>query len=94
MTAIFLVLGASLGAAIMFLFAYLWSVKTGQFDDDYSPAIRILYEDNKDLVSESIGLFKENPLLLTEGEQSPSDSETNKNVPQLFCNYLKTNKLI
>lgn len=93
MTAIFLVLGASLGAAIMFLFAYLWSVKTGQFDDDYSPAIRILYEDNKDLVSESIGLFKENPLLLTEGEKSPSDLETKKKVPQLFCNYLKTNKL-
>ncbi len=28
-----------------FLFAFLWSVKSGQMDDDYTPSIRILFED-------------------------------------------------
>lgn len=29
-----------------FLLAFLWSVKTGQMDDDYTPSVRILFEDN------------------------------------------------
>jgi cbb3-type cytochrome oxidase maturation protein len=29
-----------------FLMAFLWSVKTGQMDDDYTPSVRILFEDN------------------------------------------------
>ena len=29
-----------------FLLAFLWSVKTGQMDDDYTPSIRILFEDS------------------------------------------------
>lgn len=28
-----------------FLVAFLWSVKSGQMDDDYTPSIRILFED-------------------------------------------------
>ncbi len=28
-----------------FLAAFLWSVKSGQMDDDYTPSIRILFED-------------------------------------------------
>ncbi|MDA3613592.1 cbb3-type cytochrome oxidase assembly protein CcoS [Polluticaenibacter yanchengensis] len=28
-----------------FLFAFLWGVKDGQFDDDYSPPNRILFDD-------------------------------------------------
>jgi cbb3-type cytochrome oxidase maturation protein len=28
-----------------FLLAFLWSVKSGQMDDDYTPSIRILFED-------------------------------------------------
>jgi len=28
-----------------FLVAFLYSAKKGQFDDDYSPAHRILFED-------------------------------------------------
>ena len=32
--------------AFGFLLAFLWSVKTGQMDDDYTPSIRILFEDH------------------------------------------------
>jgi cbb3-type cytochrome oxidase maturation protein len=45
MSVIILLLGASLIAGLIFLFAFVWSVKSGQFDDDYSPAHRILFED-------------------------------------------------
>jgi len=39
-------LSVSLIVALIFLGAYLWSVKSGQFDDDYSPAHRIFFDDN------------------------------------------------
>lgn len=49
MSVIFVLIGASLLVAIGFLVAYLWAVKSGQFDDKYTPSIRILFEDkNKD----------------------------------------------
>jgi cbb3-type cytochrome oxidase maturation protein len=28
-----------------FLAAFLWSVKNGQYDDDYTPSVRMLFED-------------------------------------------------
>ena len=28
-----------------FLGAFIWSVKKGQYDDDYTPSIRILFDD-------------------------------------------------
>jgi cbb3-type cytochrome oxidase maturation protein len=28
-----------------FLIAFLWSVNTGQMDDDYTPSVRILFEE-------------------------------------------------
>ncbi|HOZ51456.1 MAG TPA: cbb3-type cytochrome oxidase assembly protein CcoS [Chitinophagaceae bacterium] len=46
MNVIIFLLSVSLVVALSFLGAYIWSVKTGQFDDDYSPAHRIFFEDN------------------------------------------------
>ncbi len=45
MAVIVILLSVSLAVALFFLGAYLWSVRTGQFDDDFSPAQRILFED-------------------------------------------------
>jgi len=45
MSVIILLLIASVSVASLFLAAFLWSVRSGQFDDDYSPASRILFED-------------------------------------------------
>ena len=28
-----------------FLVAFLWSVKSGQYDDDYTPSVRMLFDD-------------------------------------------------
>ena len=45
MSVIIILLIASISVALLFLIAFLWSVKTGQFEDDYSPSSRILFDD-------------------------------------------------
>lgn len=42
MSVIIILIAASLLVATGFLLAFLWSVHRGQFDDDISPAVRIL----------------------------------------------------
>ena len=46
MSVLFLLITISLFLASGFLFAFIWSVKSGQFDDDYTPSVRMLF-DNK-----------------------------------------------
>ncbi len=48
MNIFYLLIGASLFAALIFLGAFIWAVRSGQFDDDYSPSVRILFDDNDD----------------------------------------------
>ncbi len=36
---------ASISVAALFLAAFLWSVKSGQYNDEASPPIRILFND-------------------------------------------------
>ncbi len=45
MNVIILLLIASISVAGLFLLAFIWSVKTGQYKDEVSPAIRILFDD-------------------------------------------------
>ena len=45
MSVLVLLIIVSILVAGVFLFAFLWSVKSGQMDDDYTPSIRILYDD-------------------------------------------------
>ena len=47
MSAMFVLIGFSLVVALGFLIAFLWSVKQGQYDDDYTPSVRILFDANK-----------------------------------------------
>jgi cbb3-type cytochrome oxidase maturation protein len=46
MNIMFLLIGASLLAALVFLFLFVWAVKKGQYDDIYTPSVRILFDDN------------------------------------------------
>lgn len=48
MSIIILLLFLSLLVAVFFLFTFIWNVKSGQYEDDYSPAHRIFYEDKID----------------------------------------------
>jgi cbb3-type cytochrome oxidase maturation protein len=45
MSAIVILLIASISVAALFLAAFIWSVKKGQFDDDFSPPRRILFDE-------------------------------------------------
>jgi len=37
----------SIAVAALFLAAFIWAVRSGQYDDDYTPSVRILLEDDK-----------------------------------------------
>jgi len=43
----FILMAFSLTASLIFLGAYIWSVRSGQFDDKYTPSVRMLFEDKK-----------------------------------------------
>jgi len=45
MSVIFVLIAFSLLVAIGFLILFLWAVRSGQYDDDYTPSVRILFED-------------------------------------------------
>ncbi len=46
MSAMFILIGASLIVATGFLIAFLWAVKNGQYDDKYTPSVRMLIDDS------------------------------------------------
>lgn len=46
MSIIVLLLGISLCIAVFFLIAFVWSVQGGQFDDQVTPAMRMLNDDD------------------------------------------------
>ncbi|GAB3242062.1 hypothetical protein GCM10027346_38020 [Hymenobacter seoulensis] len=45
MTIIFLLIGVSLLVALTFLGAFLWAVRSGQYEDDYTPSVRMLFDN-------------------------------------------------
>lgn len=65
MSAIFFLITCSVFIALFFLGAFFWANKNGQHDDTYTPAIRILFED--DVISDG-----------QENEKGVDESELNK----------------
>lgn len=53
MSAIFIMVGASLFVALVFLGAFIWSTKSGQFEDTYTPSVRILFDENQENKNEN-----------------------------------------
>jgi cbb3-type cytochrome oxidase maturation protein len=49
MNIFYLLIGVSLFAALIFLGAFIWAVKSGQFDDNKTPSIRMLFDDETDV---------------------------------------------
>jgi len=46
MNIFYLLIGVSLLVALVFLAAFIWAVRNGQFDDNETPSIRILFDDD------------------------------------------------
>ena len=47
MSVIFILILISMVVAGGFLALFIWATRSGQFDDTYTPAIRMLFEDRK-----------------------------------------------
>ena len=47
MSIIFILIGISLSVALLFLGGFLWAVRSGQYDDDYTPSVRMLFEEDE-----------------------------------------------
>ncbi|WMJ73151.1 cbb3-type cytochrome oxidase assembly protein CcoS [Cytophagaceae bacterium ABcell3] len=47
MSVIFILILISLLVAGTFLAAFLWAMKSGQFDDEFTPSVRMLFDDEK-----------------------------------------------
>jgi len=45
MSVILILILASLGLAIAFLAGFIWAVKSGQFEDTYTPSMRVLTDE-------------------------------------------------
>lgn len=45
MSIIYVLLTVSVIVALVFFFAFIHSVKKGQYDDVYTPSVRMLFED-------------------------------------------------
>ena len=48
MQVIYILIGVSLLMAGAFLVAFIWAVKSGQFEDTYTPSVRILWDEEKE----------------------------------------------
>jgi cbb3-type cytochrome oxidase maturation protein len=44
---IVLLICISLTIAVVFLLVFYWSMKSGQYDDTYTPSVRMLFDDKK-----------------------------------------------
>ncbi|RXQ96590.1 cbb3-type cytochrome oxidase assembly protein CcoS [Ancylomarina salipaludis] len=47
MSVIFVLIAVSMVVAGGFLIGFLWAVRKGQYDDHYSPSVRILFDDEE-----------------------------------------------
>lgn len=45
MSVLFILIIVSIIVAASFLGAFIWSVKNGQYEDDYTPSVRMLFDD-------------------------------------------------
>ena len=55
-----MLIGFSLLVAIGFLIAFLWSVKSGQYSDTYTPSVRVLFEDENQKKDKDLLKIKKN----------------------------------
>jgi len=67
MSVIYLLISISIIVAIGFFIAFIRAVKSGQYDDDYTPSVRMLFDDE---------LKKEN----TENTEKPIQTQEKKQI--------------
>ena len=63
MSVIYLLISISIIVAVFFFLAFVRAVKTGQYDDDYTPSVRMLFDDEliKKASDDTIKITENNP---------------------------------
>ncbi len=56
MSVIYLLISVSIFVAIGFFIAFIVAVKSGQYDDDYTPSVRMLFDDETKITSQNNNL--------------------------------------
>jgi len=46
MNVIIILLAVGVVVSALFLGAFIWCIRSNQFEDEFSPSVRILFEDN------------------------------------------------
>ncbi len=62
MEVVYITIGVSIIVAVLFFVVFIKSVKSGQYDDTYTPAVRMLFDDE---------------LVLDEKKEDKSKTKTN-----------------
>ena len=78
MSAILILIIASLSLALAFLAGFIWAVKTGQFEDTYTPSMRILLDEQTQRAPErrpasGLAHVKSQEAFLSAGEPKPTE---------------------
>ena len=63
MSVIYFLISISIFVAVFFLYAFIKAVRSGQYDDDYTPSVRMLFDD--ELLKET----NKNQIQITEEKQ-------------------------
>ena len=63
MSVICILITVSIFVAVLFLIAFIKAVRSGQYDDDYTPSVRMLFDDE---------IVKENPNKLIQTQKQKS----------------------
>ena len=74
MGVILILMLASLGVALLFLGAFIWAVRSGQFEDTFTPSMRILTDE----ASPRPGDTKTAPAKATKDFPQTADRRTGK----------------
>jgi len=56
MSVIYLLISVSIFVAIGFFIAFIIAVKSGQYDDDYTPSVRMLFDDETKITPQNNNL--------------------------------------
>jgi cbb3-type cytochrome oxidase maturation protein len=81
---ILVLIGASLFVAICFLIAYIWAVRSGQYEDKYTPSVRILFDD--EIITENNNSLKNNPMNNTSNKIKELSGEITEQQTKLIEN--------
>jgi cbb3-type cytochrome oxidase maturation protein len=78
MTAMYMLIAFSLVIATGFVLAFIWAIRSGQYDDKYTPSVRVLFDDDKPGKSDS------------STKNTPDHSKSNSDTVKKPSNKLST----